>query len=174
MRRAPALLLAALASGVLNGPAGAQDKATAKDRATVESCLKAAEAAKRGPETCIGSVQGPCIEAPGGDTTMGMKECAGREIAVWDERLNAAYRKVLSGQLGTQEAVRGGGSRKLTGADILRDAQRSWISFRDKKCDAASLPMEGATGAGLLSVDCHLQETARQALWLGGLNKSAR
>jgi uncharacterized protein YecT (DUF1311 family) len=56
--------------------------------------------------------------------------------------------------------------RKLTGADILRDAQRAWITFRDKKCDAAGLPMEGGSGAGVLIAGCYLQETARQALWL--------
>jgi uncharacterized protein YecT (DUF1311 family) len=164
------LLVAAVAAGISGTPAVAQDRVTAKDWALLNACLSAAQTSKRGPDSCIGSVQGPCIKEPGGATTVGMKDCGGREITLWDERLNAAYRKVLSGQLGTQEAVRGGGSRKLTGADILRDAQRSWISFRDKKCDAASLPMEGGTGAGLLSVDCYLQETARQALWLEGLN----
>jgi uncharacterized protein YecT (DUF1311 family) len=152
-----------------SGPGVAQDKATSKDRTAVESCLKAAKIAKRSPETCIGAVQGPCLKEPNGETTVGMKECGGREISVWDERLNAAYRTALSGELGKQDAIRGGG-RKLKGADILRDAQRAWISFRDKKCDAASLPMEGGTGAGLLSTDCYLQETARQALWLEGLN----
>ena len=98
-----------------------------------------------------------------------MKECGAREIAAWDERLNAAYRAALSGDIGKREAIREGG-RKLTGADVLRDAQRAWIVAREKKCDAAGLPMEGGTGAGLLSVDCFLQETARQALWLGGLH----
>jgi hypothetical protein len=34
--------------------------------------------------------------------------------------------------------------------------------------------MEGGTGAGLLSVDCHLQETARQALWLESLNEGEK
>ena len=34
--------------------------------------------------------------------------------------------------------------------------------------------MEGGTGAGLLSVDCYLQETARQALWIEGLNEGER
>ena len=116
----------------------------------------------RAPETCIGSVQGLCLKGSDGGTTIGMKECGAREIAAWDERLNAAYRAALSGDIGKREAIREGG-RKLTGADVLAEA-------REKKCDAAGLPMEGGTGAGLLSVDCFLQETARQALWLGGLH----
>jgi hypothetical protein len=31
--------------------------------------------------------------------------------------------------------------------------------------------MEGGTGAGLLAGACHLQETARQALWLEALRQ---
>ena len=72
--------------------------------------------------------------------------------------------------LGKQPAIRAQSNRALTGADILRDTQRAWLAFRDKKCDAAGLPMEGGTGARLLSTDCYLQETARQALWLETLN----
>jgi uncharacterized protein YecT (DUF1311 family) len=105
-----------------------------------------------------------------------MKECSGREIDVWDERLNKIYRDLLAGDLGqlqTQRVPPSGKGRKITGADILRDAQRAWIAARDKKCDAAGLPMEGGTGAGLLTTACVLQETARQALWLEDL-KSER
>jgi uncharacterized protein YecT (DUF1311 family) len=164
--------VAAAVVGLAAWGASAQDKASPQDRTRLETCLKGAEAGKRGPESCIGSIQGPCLKEPGGQTTFGMKECGGREIAVWDERLNAAYQAALSGPPGKQQAQRG--SRTLTGADSLRDAQRSWIAFRDKKCDAAGLPMEGGTGAGLLSVDCHLQETARQALWLESLNEGEK
>lgn len=62
--------------------ASAQDKEVAKDRTILTACLAAAKTGKRGPETCIGVVQGPCLKAPGGETTFGMKECGGREIAV--------------------------------------------------------------------------------------------
>ena len=160
---------AVLVCWVPSSHATAQDRAAPKDRAALASCLEAASAEKRAPETCIGSVQGLCLKGSDGGTTIGMKECGAREIAAWDERLNAAYRAALSGDIGKREAIREGG-RKLTGADVLRDAQRAWIVAREKKCDAAGLPMEGGTGAGLLSVDCFLQETARQALWLGGLH----
>ncbi|MDB5510584.1 MAG: hypothetical protein JWR08_67 [Enterovirga sp.] len=170
MNGVPRLLLAAaVASGLLIPAARAQDGMSAADRATLAACLSAAQGGRRTPETCIGAVQGPCMKQPGGETTSGMKACGGREIAAWDERLNAAYRSALAGDLGTQAAVRGGGSRTLTGADILRDAQRAWIAFRDRKCDAAGLPMEGGSGAGLQSVECHLGETARQAIFLDGL-----
>jgi uncharacterized protein YecT (DUF1311 family) len=168
LRDANGTIAACFATFVIaaHAPAWGEDKVAPKDRTALATCLDQAKAGKKTAEGCIGTVQKPCIESPDGGTTMGMKECTGREIAVWDERLNQAYRAALAGDLGKQQTVRDGDKRKLTGADILRDAQRAWVAFRDKKCDAAGLPMEGGTGAGLLSGDCYLQETARQALWL--------
>lgn len=168
MRIGPALLALALAAG----PAWAQQRVDPKDRAALETCLDKAKRDGTRRDQCIGTVEGPCLKAPGADTTIGMKECTAREINVWDERLNKTYRDVLAGELGTMETLREpppGKKGKVTGADILRDAQRAWILARDKKCDAAGLPMEGGTGAGLLSMSCTLEETARQALWLEDL-----
>ncbi len=135
------------------------------DGAALSTCLAAASVAKRGAETCIGAIQGPCLSRPDGGTTVGMADCTARETAAWDVRLNAAYRAALASDRGKVDAVRDG-DRRLKGADILRDAQRAWIAFRDRKCDAARLPMEGGTGATLLAGDCVLAETARQAIWL--------
>jgi uncharacterized protein YecT (DUF1311 family) len=143
----------------------AQEKGTPEDRAAIAACLdKARKSEPKTTETCIGVVAQPCMEAD--SSTFGMNMCNSREAAVWDERLNKAYQALLRGDLGQTEALRDGGKRKLTGADILRDAQRAWMAFRDKKCDAAGLPMEGGTGRGVLIGSCYLQETARQALWL--------
>ena len=144
--------------------AKAQEKATPDDRAAIQKCLDAAKKSGAAAETCIGAVQKPCLDSPDGQSTLGMKICSGREMAAWDERLNRFYQALLRSGLGALQAQRG--ERKLTGADILRDAQRAWLNFRDKKCDAAGLPMEGGTGAGILVADCYMVETARQALWL--------
>jgi uncharacterized protein YecT (DUF1311 family) len=149
--------------------ARAQEKATAEDRAAIAACLDKTKKADKDTATCIGTVQKPCLDAPDGQSTLGMKICAGREAAVWDERLNKAYQALLRGDLGKTDASREGGKTKLTGADLIRETQRAWITFRDKKCEAAGLPMQGGTGAGVLSSDCYLLETARQALWLEDL-----
>jgi uncharacterized protein YecT (DUF1311 family) len=146
-------------------PSAAQDVVRPEDRNAVAACIKAAAAAKKPSDTCIGTVQDSCMKAPGGETTVGMNDCAGRETAIWDERLNAAYKAALAGDLG-RLAIAAEKGRSMTGADLLRRAQRAWISFRDTKCEAASLPMYGGTGAGLLAGSCYLQETARQAIWL--------
>lgn len=161
------VLLASVLSltGILGtGVAKAQEKATPEDRAAIQKCLDAAKKSGAAAETCIGTVQKPCLESPDGQSTLGMKICSGREMAAWDERLNRFYQALLHGGIGAVQAERG--QRKLTGADVLRDAQRAWLNFRDKKCDAAGLPMEGGTGAGILVADCYMVETARQTLWL--------
>lgn len=142
----------------------AQEKATPEDHATIAKCLDKAKKDKAEGETCIGVVEQPCLETPEGQSTIGMKTCSNREALVWDERLNTAYQKLQKGGLGQTEVERDG--RKITGADVFRDVQRAWIAFRDKKCDAAGLPMEGGTGAGVLILGCVLRETAHQALWI--------
>jgi uncharacterized protein YecT (DUF1311 family) len=149
--------------------AHAQEKATPEDRAAIAKCLDKAMKTKAIAETCIGTVQGPCLEAPDGQSTFGMKMCADRETAVWNERLNKTYQNLMHGDLGQTDASPDGGKTKRAGADLFRDMQRAWIAFRDKKCEAAGLPMQGGSGAGVLIVDCYLQETARQAIWLSGM-----
>jgi uncharacterized protein YecT (DUF1311 family) len=149
--------------------AHAQEKATPEDRATIAKCLEKAAKAKAEGATCIGTVEQPCLDTPEGQSTVGMKECSNREVLVWDERLNKAYQKLQKGGLGETEIQRDG--KKLKGADLFRDVQRAWIAYRDKKCDAAGLPMEGGTGAGVLILGCLLRETAHQALWIEEMSR---
>jgi uncharacterized protein YecT (DUF1311 family) len=146
--------------------AHAQDAPTAADRAVIDTCLAAAKKTKALPETCIGAVQKPCLDTPDGQSTLGMRECSNRETAVWDERLNKAYKAFLD-QNGDTDAERNG--KTVKGADLIRDAERAWLTFRDKQCDVTGLPMEGGTGAYVLIDDCMLEQTAAHALWLEGI-----
>ena len=81
-------------------PAAAEEPVAPADRTKLAACLDKARQEGTPTDRCIGIILGPCVAAPGGDTTVGMKECTGREISVWDERLNAAYRRLLDGPLG--------------------------------------------------------------------------
>ncbi len=145
------------------GIAHAQEAPTAADRSVIDACLANAKKTKALPESCIGAVQKPCLDAPDGQSTFGMKDCSNRETAVWDERLDKAYKAFLD-QNGDIDAVRDG--KKVEGADLIRDAERAWLAFRDKQCDVTGLPMEGGSGAGVLIDDCYLEQTAQHALWL--------
>ena len=62
-----------------------------------------------------------CLDAPQGQTTVGMMDCADAELKIQDARLNAAYRKAISGLNPRQKAK-------------LVAAQRAWVAFRDADC----------------------------------------
>jgi uncharacterized protein YecT (DUF1311 family) len=155
-------------------------RATPDDRAAVEACLKlvgenaekeaqgtsqneapgaagrlaaAARDALTQRESCIGAVTISCQQEPGGASTMGMIDCNTREWSVWDERLNRVYQDAL------KEAP-----SKL--ARALRDAQRVWLQWREKRCKLPAIDNEGGSIVGPLYTGCMLDATARQALWL--------
>jgi uncharacterized protein YecT (DUF1311 family) len=171
VRRLYSLAAACLALTTIADPVQAQVKAAAKDRAALAACLDTAKPAGRSPESCVGTIQDACAKESGNESNAAMSGCVGREVAVWDERLNAAYKAALAGDLASRDVYRDGGARKLTGAEVMREAQRAWIGFRERKCSAARLPMEGGSGAALLGGACFLQETARQAIWLETLHE---
>lgn len=164
----PQLILSLILVSVGAGIARAQDAPTAADRAVIDKCLADAKKTKALPESCIGAVQKPCLDTPEGQSTVGMRECSNRETAVWDERLNKAYRAFLD-QNGDVDAERNG--KKMKGADLIRDAERAWLTFRDKQCDVTGLPMEGGTGAYVLIDGCYLDQTAQHALWLESITE---
>jgi uncharacterized protein YecT (DUF1311 family) len=175
---------AAFAAVVVVSPALSETnslRATAADRAAVEACLKlvgenakneaqapienetpgpagrlaaAAKGAATQAESCIGAVTIPCQQEPGGFSTAGMIECNTREWAVWDERLNRSYNQTL------KEA-----DRKL--ATAVRQTQRAWLQWREKRCKLPEIENERGSIIGPLYTDCMLDATARQALWLG-------
>jgi uncharacterized protein YecT (DUF1311 family) len=149
------------------GAAYAQQKPTEQDRAAIAQCLAKAKTTKAAPESCIGAVQGPCLDKPEGQSTFGMRDCANREAAIWDEQLNKGYKAVLK-EYGDADAD-GDNGKKLKGADLIRDAERAWLTSREKKCRVAGLQMAGGSGAGVLIDDCYLYETAHQAIWLNSL-----
>jgi uncharacterized protein YecT (DUF1311 family) len=155
-------------------------RATPGDRAVVEACLKlvdanaekeaqgksedgspgaagrlaaAAKDAATQRESCIGAITIPCQQERGGASTMGMIDCNTREWAVWDERLNRLYREALKDA-----------PAKL--ARALRDAQRVWLQWREKRCELPAIDNEGGSIVGPLYTGCMLDATARQALWL--------
>lgn len=100
---------------------------------------------------CVGAASNACMEnEEGGETTIGMARCAARETAWWDGQLNVHYaslEETLAPELFT----------------ALRDAQRSWIAYRDASCGFEyELWSEGTIRATILA-GCMLDETAKRA-----------
>ena len=104
--------------------------------------------------SCIGVVSVPCLNVPDNFSTVAMADCLRREHAVWDERLNAAY-KVWTGKCDSAAICEG--RRKL---------ERAWLAYRDALCALPALEAQGGTIAIIEGSDCMLDETARQAIWI--------
>lgn len=113
----------------------------------------ATQEAARDPQSCISIVTVACMRKDG-ETDSARITCADRETAVWDQRLNAAYRKALD-------------KMEQEGAENLRKTQRAWIAYRDARCMQAWATWQG-TMANPAKAWCEMEATARQALWIEG------
>ena len=93
-----------------------------------------------------------CLDKAGG-VTAGMVDCYQREFAVWDARLNRAYQTIMASAAVAPAAK-----------EQLRDAQRSWIAFRDRGCGAEAEVEAGGGSMRLVSTAaCVLERTALRA-----------
>lgn len=146
-----------IAADAGKGGAGAQsvdaptgDKIDAKAWMTA----KANNPSKPDAATCIGVVSTPCLAVPSNVSTMAMADCLRRETAIWDERLNAAYKSWTS---------------KCDSPDICearRKLERAWLAYRDARCTLPHVEAQGGTIAIIEDADCLLDATAHQAIWI--------
>lgn len=123
------------------------------DMETITSCLKAEQDAGRDARSCVGVISKPCMEQPGGDSTVGMTMCFDRETKAWDDLLNIEYQKLL-GTLDPNAVIK------------VRTAQRAWIASRDADCAVPYGLFEGGTIAQPMSVECMQDATATRTLQL--------
>ena len=132
---------------------GFQDQPSDAERQVFAACLEA----NPDDAACIGSVSSPCMEEPGGDTTIGMIACTSRELRLWDDKLNLHY-----GDLRAVLRLKDATNRR----EALLTAQRAWIAYRDAECAQSSLLFEGGTLARVVHVGCVNQMTAERAIQL--------
>lgn len=81
---------------------------------------------------------------------MEMNYCAEQDWVTADEALNASYKELMA-------ALRVWDKDNATNppeADRLRDAQRAWVTYRDKACEVAGAPMRGGSAEPLLIYGC--------------------
>ena len=158
------------------GAVHAQDKPRAEDRTAIDACLQR-EASE--PQRCIGIVYKACTERPPTDddkappgSTPGQENCAGREMAVWQEKIDTTLKELREGPLGQTVAqpwnrpAETKRNRAVPGTEIIDDMQRAWRSASARMCDMRTLRYEGGTFARTIYATCLYEETARHALWL--------
>lgn len=93
-----------------------------------------------------------CLDSPDGQSTAGMVQCIGVEVAVQDAALNVAYRGLIGGMTPDQRAG-------------LQKAQRAWIAFRDADCQARYSPDWGSMST-INANFCMLRRTVERTIEL--------
>jgi uncharacterized protein YecT (DUF1311 family) len=91
-------------------------------------------------------------------TQRDMNICADRDYAKADAELNAAYR-------GAMVRLDDGGKARL------KDAERSWISARDRECNAATAETEGGSIHPLDLAGCLTEKTKARTRELQALRR---
>jgi uncharacterized protein YecT (DUF1311 family) len=147
-----AACLAAVAENITRqGPGDLSDEAPG----IAGRLAAAARDSQRKASSCIGAVLVPCFQKPDVLSTAAMLECSSRELEVWDEQLNAAYKAALAEASPATEKA-------------LREAQRAWITWRDLRCKLPALEQDGGSMEGTVTIDCLRTVTAAQAILLMG------
>ena len=77
--------------------------------------------------------------------------CAAQAHAAADQDLNLAWRMAMA-QARAQDAYLQAG--EVPSAQMLRDAQRTWIAFRDQACAAESTIVRGGSMQNMLLYVC--------------------
>jgi uncharacterized protein YecT (DUF1311 family) len=89
-------------------------------------------------------------------TQIDMTQCAYQEWQVADAELNAAYERIMD-NLKARDATLAAGEAK--GSDVLRDAQRAWLTFRDKTCEVEGFAMRGGSAEPMVLASCKARLT---------------
>ena len=149
-----------LISALLSGPVLAQDLTF--DHVETEECL--VNMGHGGNKAdCIGASASSCMQQPGGDSTYGMGFCLDGETQYWDGTLNEAYQQLRAVRQRSDAVLP---DNLAVQADTLRDMQRAWIHYRDARCGHEASLWQGGTGASPAFMQCMMQLTAEQALYL--------
>ena len=146
-----ALTLALAALGIASAHA---EGPQAKDLNAVQACLKSKPQTTAGQERCIDVVAKPCIGDEGARAPSEVIACLDREQLVWDQLLNAAYRKLQNSLADDQR-------------EKLRDMQRSWLQSREQTCEFYYHYFQGTMAKPMIA-NCENRETARRAIFLVG------
>ncbi len=97
---------------------------------------------------------------------MDLNQCAYQDWQAADTRLNEVYKLVLA----TYAQLDANLPDELGGAvETLRQAQRHWIAFRDKACEAEGFVMRGGSAEPLLVYGCMRALTVERAGHLQGM-----
>lgn len=87
---------------------------------------------------------------------MEMNFCAAQQYGYADEDLNLAYQLAITQAREMDQYISAG---EVPAEDMLRQAQRAWITFRDLACDLESTLARGGSMQPLIYYSCLERET---------------
>ena len=122
-----------------------------ENQATLETCLAAAFADERELTTCMGAISGPCIDEPGGETTVGTRECLAAERTQWQALVEDYVQRLQANASPTASAA----------LEAYVAAHDEW---RDARCAYARTVYEGGSLAQVASAACLRNATAEFAI----------
>lgn len=99
-------------------------------------------------------------------TQADMNQCAYQDWDAADAELNLAYGRAMKL---LKEWDAGLPADEQGGAEALREAQRAWITFRDKACEAEGYAMKGGSAEPLLVYGCMRELTEERTGHLQGM-----
>jgi uncharacterized protein YecT (DUF1311 family) len=67
-------------------------------------------------------------------TQVEMNACAARDFEIADRALNIAYREAIAGARADDAELDRRIDQRPTSEEVLREAQRAWVTFRDAHC----------------------------------------
>lgn len=148
-------------------PARADDNANPADVATLRACED------RGGETCSGTVSAACQETTeGGQTTVGIVDCAFREMRAWDVLLNEELQAMVDMARAADELEAGIFPEHAHFEDALRGAQDAWRAFRDAECGLAYASWGSGSMRHIAGANCILEMTAERTRTLRDMRES--
>lgn len=157
-------LTRALAASILfgvaahGGPAAAQEiwENAGVAKQAILDCMSAQD----DHTACLDVVASACLDVPANQSNQGMIRCMDVSHSAWDSLLNDAFRAAME-QLDADAQT------------ALRQAQRSWIAFRDDGCAVWMEVYRGGSMARLIAADCLREKTAQRTLDLQAIADAA-
>ncbi len=106
------------------------------------------------------------VDCPNTMVQMELNQCAYQDWEAADAQLNAAYMRALTLLQGWDDALP---EDERGGALSLKQAQRAWITFRDKACAAEAYGMKGGSAEPLVVYGCMRKLTEERTAHLTAL-----
>ena len=89
--------------------------------------------------------------------------CIDKEYSYYDKILNQYYKEIMHHFRNDPREQK-----------YLREAQRAWIVYRDKKCTFEGYPMRDGSGESVIVFGCKTTETKKRALELKVIAKDIK